>query len=95
MGQGTNSSEARVEQTRARLIAVMKGLKLPSPERMLGRIEKMLPERDRERILSTILADFEQQGDEEKRRILRILAPDRDDWTREVEKLISSYRPAG
>jgi hypothetical protein len=53
----------------------------------------MLPDGDRDQILALILADFEQQNDDEKRRILKILAPDNEDWTREVEKLIANYRP--
>lgn len=81
-------------QMRAQLVAVMHELDLPSPERMLGRIEKMLPERERERVLKQLLADFQGQSRDEIRRILKVLAPDREEWAREVDRMLAKSLPA-
>ena len=93
MVKGMESNRKGTGETHSRLVAVMKDLNLPSPERMLGRIEKMLPERDRERVLGQLLADFQVQSQDEIKRILKVLAPDRDDWAREVDEMLQNYRP--
>jgi hypothetical protein len=93
MGHQSGPARTELDDTRDRLVAVMKGLRLPSPERMLGRIERMLPERDRERVLGQLLADFQQQSRDEVRQILKVLAPDRDEWVREVDRMLQDYHP--
>lgn len=83
-----------VSDTRAQLVAVMRELDLPAPDRMLSRIEKMLPDRERDRVLGQLLADFRSQSRDEVKKILKVLAPDRDEWVREVEKMLAKYHPA-
>ena len=93
MGTEPNAG-ATASEVRARLVAVMQELQLPSPERMLGRIERMLPQTDRERVLQQLLEDFQTQSQDEMRRILKVLAPGKDsDWIREVDRLLANYRP--
>ena len=92
MGNDGHTKTA-VEDLRAQIVTVMEELQLPAPQRMLTRIEKMLPDRDRERVLRQLLADFQQQSKDEIKRILKVLAPGRDEWAREVDKLLSNYRP--
>lgn len=75
------------------LLALMEELELPAPERMLGRIQDMLPERDRTRVLRALVQDSTQQSKEETRRILKVLVGTRDEWAREVERLLSKYPP--
>ena len=91
VGQETRSAGA--DELRARLVAVMEELELPAPQRMLSRIERMLDEKDRERVLGMLLDDFRTQSTDEVRRILKVLAPGGDDWAREVDKLLANYRP--
>ena len=91
MGQETKAEGAA--ELRARLVAVMEELELPAPERMLSRIERMLDDKDRERVLGQLLADFRTQSGEEMRRILKVLAPGRDEWAKEVDRLLANYRP--
>ena len=93
MAQVTDSSAVH-EDLHARIVEVMKELKLPAPERMLGRIESMLPKGDRDRVLRQLLDDFRTQNPDEMKRVLKILAPNRDEWAREVERFIQAWRPA-
>jgi hypothetical protein len=78
---------------RGRLIAVMEELEIEAPDRMASRIERMLDDKDRERVLRQLLDDFRTQSTEEMRRILKVLAPGRDEWAREVDRLLANYRP--
>ena len=41
-----------------------------------------------------IRESFQQESREDIRRILKTLAPDRDEWERDVERLIQNYRTA-
>ena len=93
MGKASDSAAAH-EDLHARFVAVMKELKLPAPERMLERIESMLPKADRDRVLRQLLADFQTQNPDEMKKVLKVLAPNRDEWAREVERFIQSWRPA-
>ena len=92
MGQESQVKAIPVEELRAQIVSVMEDLQLPAPQRMLSRIEKMLPERDRERVLRQILADFQQQSKEEIKRILKVLAPGRDEWAREIEMRVAELK---
>ena len=93
MGHEPETKQMGVEELRAQIIEVMEELGLPAPKRMLGRIEKMLPEKDRERVMRQLLGDFQQQSKDEVKRILKVLAPSRDEWAREVDKLLANYHP--
>ena len=93
MGGEPQVKSVPVEELRAQIVGVMEELHLPAPQRMLTRIEKMLDEKDRERVLRQLLADFQQQSKDEIRRILKVLAPGRDEWAREVDQLLANYRP--
>ena len=73
------------------LLAIMEELELPAPERMLGRIEDMLPDRDRARVLRALVRDSMQQSKEDTRRILEVLVGSRDEWAREVDRLLRNY----
>lgn len=92
MSKNTASRDAGLDGVRADIVGVMKDLDLPAPERMLGRIEKMLGEKDRDRVLRQLLEDFRKQSPEEVRKVLRVLAPDAE-WAKEVDKLLANYRP--
>ena len=95
MAHETSARPAGADELRARILAVMEELELPSPTRMLGRIESMLDDKDRERVLQQLLDDFRHQSGEEVRKILKVLAPatSREDWAREVDRLLQNYRP--
>ena len=93
MVKQTPTGTAGSEDVRARIVAVMQELDLPAPDRMLGRIERMLDDKDRERVLRQLLEDFRKQSPEEMKRILKVLGPGREEWAREVDKLLSNYRP--
>jgi hypothetical protein len=92
MGE-TDSHAQGVEGLHGRLIAIMEQLELPAPERMLGRIEEMLGAEDRERVLLALIRDAEQQSSDETRRILKVLVGTRDEWAREVDRLLKGYPP--
>lgn len=81
------------DELHAQVLAIMEELDLPAPERMLGRIEDMLPERDRHRVLRALVQDSRQQSRDETRRILKVLVGSRDEWTHEVERLLRDYPP--
>ena len=93
MSANVKVPQVPVAELRAQIIAVMEDLQLPAPQRMLSRIEKMLDEKDRERVLRQLLGDFQQQSKAEIKRILKVLAPGRDEWAREVDQLLANYRP--
>ena len=81
-------------EVRAQLVSVMEELELPAPQKMIARIEKMLDEKDRERVLRQLLADCQQQQSKaELKRILKIMGGGRDEWAREVDQLLANYRP--
>jgi hypothetical protein len=90
---GQETKAAGGAELRARIVAVMEELELPAPERMLNRIERMLDDKDRDRVLRMLLDDFRTQSGEEIRRILKVLAPGGDEWAREVDRLLANYRP--
>jgi len=92
MTKQTAPREPGLEQVRADIMGVMKELDLPAPERMLGRIERMLGDKDRDRVLRQLLEDFRRDGPEEVRKALRVLAPDAE-WSKEVDRLLANYRP--
>ncbi len=93
MAQNRGATTPEGGDIRARLVAVMAELELPAPERMLGRIERMLKDDDRERVLRQLLEDFQSQSRDEIRKILKVLAPGGDEWERAVERLVDNYRP--
>lgn len=90
MPKGTMSEPADVH---ARILEVMEQLGLPSPEKMLRRIESMLAKSDREAVLQQLLEGCEGQPSSEVRRKLRNLLPSREDWAREVDQLLQGYPP--
>lgn len=81
------------EDVRENIVAAMQELDLPSPERMLSRIERMLDPKDRERVLQLLLAGFQKDSPAEMKRVLKVLAADSAEWTREVDKLLANYKP--
>jgi len=87
------SNAVGVEEVHARILAVMQQLKLPSPEKMLRRIESMLSQRDREDVLRQLLQGCESQDAKELRAALRDLAPSRSEWVSEVDRLFAGYPP--
>ena len=76
----------------AQVLSIMEELELPAPERMLGRIEGMLPASERNRVLRALVQDSQRQSREETRRILKVLGS-RDEWVREVDRLLRDYPP--
>ena len=92
MSKEIASREPGLERVRADIVGVMKEMDLPAPERMLGRIERMLDEKDRDRVLRQLLEDFRKQSPEEVKKVLRVLAPDAE-WAKEVDRLLANYRP--
>ena len=90
MGQDTGPHAVGNEDLHAQVLAIMEGLKLPAPARMLGRIEGMLPEEDRDRVLQALVRDSTHQPREETRRILKALVDSREEWTREVDRLLKN-----
>ena len=92
------ASKATVDQLDAaelhdRLVAVMKDLRLASPEKMLARIEGMISKRDRESVLRQLLAGCEAQSRADVKRTLNEVARSSDDWHREVDRLFAGYPP--
>ena len=83
----------RTEDVRANIVAAMKELDLPSPERMLGRIERMLDEKDRDRVLTQLLEGFHKDGPDEMKRVLKLLDATGAEWAKEVDRLLSKLRP--
>lgn len=94
MAKQPQTAAAGFAEVRAQLVSVMEELELPAPQKMIARIEKMLDEKDRERVLRQLLADCQQQqSKDELKRILKIMGGGRDEWAREVDQLLANYRP--
>lgn len=93
MPKETPTGTGRTADVRANIVAAMNELDLPSPERMLSRIERMLDDKDRERVLTQLLEGFRKDGPDEMKRVLKILAADGAEWAREVDKLLANYKP--
>ena len=74
------------------VLAIMEELELPAPERMLGRIEDMLPQGDRSRVLQALVQDSQKQSKQETKRILKVLGS-KDEWAVEVDRLLRDYPP--
>ena len=74
------------------ILAIMAELELPAPERMLGRIEEMLPKGDRTRVLKALVQDSQRQSKQETMRILKVLGS-KDEWAVEVDRLLRNYSP--
>jgi hypothetical protein len=87
------SNAVGLEEVHARILAVMQQLKLPSPEKMLRRIESMLSKGDREAVLRELLSGCEGQDAKDLREALRDLAPSRAEWITEVDRLFAGYPP--
>ncbi len=88
MPQETGLSELHDE-----ILAIMVELELPAPERMLGRIETMLPKGDRNRVLQALVQDSQRQSKQETKRILKVLGS-KDEWAVEVDRLLRNYPQA-
>ena len=94
MAKQPQTAAAGFAEVRAQLVSVMEELELPAPQKMIARIEKMLDEKDRERVLRQLLADCQQQqSKDELKRILKIMGGGRDEWAHEVDQLLANYRP--
>lgn len=93
MPQDTGPHAVGLSELHAQVLSIMEELELPAPERMLGRIEDMLPASDRGRVLRALVQDSQRQSREETRRILNVLGS-RDEWVREVDRLLRDYPPA-
>ena len=93
MPKETPTGTGRTEDVRTSIVAAMQELDLPSPERMLSRIERMLDAKDRDRVLQQLLEGFRKDTPEEMRRVLKVLTADGAEWTREVDKLLANYKP--
>ena len=93
MAKETPTGTGRTADVRESIVAAMQELDLPSPDRMLSRIERMLDAKDRERVLQQLLDGFRRDSPEEMKRVLKVLAADGAEWTREVDKLLANYKP--
>jgi hypothetical protein len=93
MPKETPTGTGRTADVRESIVAAMQELDLPSPERMLNRIERMLDSKDRDRVLQQLLDGFRKDSPEEMKRVLKVLAADGAEWTREVDKLLANYKP--
>ena len=94
MAKQPQSAPVGLAEVRASLVSVMEELDLPAPQKMVTRIEKMLDEKDRERVLRQLLTDCQQQqSKDELKRILKIMGGGKDEWAREVDQLLANYRP--
>ena len=93
MGNKPAQDLVAVEEVHARIVAVMEELKLPSPDRMLRRIERMLPGDGRDSVLRDLLQGFEHQSRSDVKKHLKSLAPTREEWLREVDQLFNDYPP--
>lgn len=89
----TGSGRADAESVRESIVQAMQDLDLPSPERMLSRIERMLDAKDRERVLQQLLDGFRRDSPDEMKRVLKVLSADGAEWAREVDKLLANYKP--
>ena len=87
MPQDTSLSELHDQ-----ILAIMAELELPAPERMLGRIEDMLPKGERNRVLAALVQDSQRQSKQETKRILKVLGS-KDEWAVEVDRLLRDYPP--
>jgi hypothetical protein len=87
------SQEMGLSELHAEILAIMEDLELPAPERMLGRIEDMLPKGDRTRVLKALVQDSQRQSKQETKRILKVLGS-KDEWAVEVDRLLRNYSPA-
>lgn len=87
MPQDTSLSELHDQ-----ILAIMEELELPAPERMLGRIEDMLPKGERNRVLAALVQDSQRQSKQETMRILKVLGS-KDEWAVEVDRLLRDYPP--
>ena len=85
--------ERSAGDVRESIVSAMQELDLPSPDRMLSRIERMLDPKDRDRVLQLLLAGFHKDSPDEMKRVLKVLAADGAEWTREVDKLLANYKP--
>ena len=93
MANDTPTGTGRAADVRESIVAAMQDLDLPSPDRMLSRIERMLDAKDRERVLQQLLDGFRRDSPEEMKRVLKVLAADGAEWAREVDKLLANYKP--
>ncbi len=93
MAKDTPTGTGNTEEVRARIVSAMQGLDLPSPERMLSRIERMLDPKDRDRVLALLLDGFQRDSPAEMKRVLKVLTADSAEWAREVDRLLANYKP--
>ena len=84
--------ETGLTELHEQVLAIMEELELPAPERMLGRIENMLPRGDRSRVLTALVQDSQKQSRQETKRVLKVLGS-RDEWAVEVDRLLRDYPP--
>jgi len=94
MAKETPTGTGRAADVRESIVAAMQDLDLPSPDRMLNRIERMLDSKDRERVLQQLLDGFRKDTPEEMKRVLKVLAADSAEWAKEVDKLLANYKPS-
>ena len=94
MAKETPTGTGRAADVRESIVAAMQDLELPSPDRMLNRIERMLDSKDRERVLQQLLDGFRKDTPEEMKRVLKVLAADSAEWAKEVDKLLANYKPS-
>ena len=94
MAKETPTGTGRAADVRGSIVAAMQDLDLPSPDRMLNRIERMLDSKDRERVLQQLLDVFRKDTPEEMKRVLKVLAADSAEWAKEVDKLLANYKPS-
>ena len=92
MSQDTGPHAVGLSELHSQVLAIMEELELPAPERMLDRIEGMLPPSERTSVLRALVQDSQRQGSQETRRILNTLGS-REEWNREVDRLLRDYPP--
>ncbi len=85
--------ESGLSELHEEILAIMVELELPAPERMLGRIETMLPKGERNRVLQALVQDSQRQSKQETKRILKVLGS-KDEWAVEVDRLLRHYPQA-